>query len=494
MIQYSQIDSPMSPQSFISVIARRFKLIATIFVGIVAAVVGTTFILPPIYKTSAKIIVNYRDDWEKMGDRVSMKSSYDIVASELTILKTRGIIEPVVRSLGLDQGKKPARNEQERVQRHEQAIAQSGADLNVEREKDTNILVVTYGDRDPGRAADVVNAVVRQYIKRRPLISRDERALEFFDKLIVDLQQRIDALEAKSQQYKSSEKVLLPEKQTQILFSTLADFDQEITRVRTARIAKEARLGVVRQQIRDGYNISIPNTEAGASASKMEYLNELKKTLLGLQLKKTTLARKYTEKHPEMVVLTRDIENTKQKIRQEVEEIIRVEETDVRAMRAQEQELMRSRARVAASISDMSRKEYELGRRTQGLDQLKTVLNSLIAQRERALAAARKKEFLVQARLLEQAPVPFKPASPNKKLYAALSLMLGFIVSFGAAFFVEYFDHSVHTAEDAQYCLGIPVLATIQDVQPQYLDQPKFVPNRNIVFRELNHIIDNRGV
>ena len=113
------------------------------------------------------------------------------------------------------------------------------------------------------------------------------------------------------------------------------------------------------------------------------------------------------------------------------------------------------------------------------------VLNSLITQREQALAAARKKEYLVQARLLEKAAVPYKAAAPNKRLYAALSLMLGFIVSFGVGFFVEYFDHSVHTAEDAHYCLGIPVLATIQDVQPRHLAQPEFVPNKNILFKEL---------
>ena len=258
MIQYSEIDSPMSPQSFLRVIARRFKLMATVFGSIVVAVVGAAFLLPPTYKSAAKIIVNYQDDWEKMGGQVSSKASYDIVASELSILKTRGILEPVVRGLGLDQSEDEPKNEQERVQQHEKAIAELGADLKAEREQDTNILVVSYGDRDPERAADVVNAVVAQYIKRRPLISRDERALEFFDKLIADLEQRIDVMDEASQNFKSREKVLLPEKQTQILFTTLADFDQEITRVRTERIAKESRLQAIGQQIRNGDNISIP--------------------------------------------------------------------------------------------------------------------------------------------------------------------------------------------------------------------------------------------
>ncbi len=491
MIQYNQMDSPMSPQSLLRIIARRFKLMGVIFLSIVIAVVGAAVLMPPTYESAAKVIVNYQDDWEKLSSQTGMKAAYDVVASELAILKTRSIIEPVVRAFGLDAMEDEPKNELERVQNYEQAIAQLTTDLKAEREQNTNILVVSYGDRDPQRAAAVVNAVVAQYIKRRPLISRDERALEFFDKLIDDLEGRIDVLETRSQEYKSREKVLLPEKQTQILFTTLAEFDQEITRVRTARIAKESRLQVIRRQIGEGYTISIPNTEAGNSLSKMEYLNELRKTLLNLEMKKSALGRKYTEKHPEMLVLTRDIANTRESIRREVNELIRVEETDVLAMKAQERELMRSRDAVAASISDMSRKEYELDKRTYSLEQLKTVLNSLITQREQALAAARKKEYLVQARLLEAGAVPFKPTKPNKRLYAALGLMLGFFVSFSAAFIVEYFDHSVHTAEDAQYCLGIPVLATIQDVEPQTLAEPTVVANEHITFKELNHVVEN---
>ena len=135
-------------------------------------------------------------------------------------------------------------------------------------------------------------------------------------------------MDAKSQDFKSREKVLIPEKQTQILFTTLADFDQEITRVRTERIAKESRLEVIRRQIKNGYEISLPNTESGNSLSKMEHLNELRKTLLDLELKRNSMARKYTEQHPDMLVAARDIENTKQNIKREVNELVRVEETD----------------------------------------------------------------------------------------------------------------------------------------------------------------------
>jgi uncharacterized protein involved in exopolysaccharide biosynthesis len=309
--------------------------------------------------------------------------------------------------------------------------------------------------------------------------------VQFLNAQIDELETRIDSLEHKSQMYKSAARVIAPEKQSQILFTTLADFDQEITRVRTERIAKESRLRVIKAQLEKGDVLSIP-AESSNSLSKMEYLNALRKTALELELKKSQLAQKYTQKHPEMMAVMQDIHNTNAKIKGEISEIIQLEETDVRAIQAQERELLRARAEVSSSIADMSRKEYELGKHTISIDELKKVHATLIEQREHAFAAARKKEHLVQARVLEEAVTPFKPSKPNKKLYLALGLMLGSVVSFAVAFFVEYFDHAVHTAEDAQNCLGLPLLATIQDVRPEAFVQLQPKSEKKTVFKALD--------
>ncbi len=479
MIQYSHLDSPMSPQSFMSILARRFKLVVFAFVAIVGAVTLATFVMPPVYNASARLFVSYQDDYEKATNPTINRVPYDVIATELAILKTRGIIEPVVKNLALADSIMPP------DMAHQQAVARLAADLKVEREKDTSILTISYEDNDPFRAAQIVNEAVRQYLRQRPSLSKDESAVQFLTTQIAELEARIDSLEHKSQLYKSKTRVIAPERQSQILFTTLADFDQEITRVRTERIAKESRLRVIKSQLANGAVTSIP-AESSNSLSKMEYLNELRKTALELELKKNQLAQKYTDKHPEMIAVTQDITNTTAKIEHEIAEIIRLEETDVRAIRAQENELERTRAQVSNSIADLSRKEYELGKHTISIDELKKVHSALVEQREQAFTAARKKEHLVQARVLEEAVAPFKASKPNKKLYLALGLLLGSVVSVAVAFFVEYFDHAVHTAEDAQNCLGLPLLATIQDVRPEAFVQLQPVSKKKTVFKALD--------
>lgn len=468
MNSYSHIDTPMSPQSFMSVIFRRWKLIALVFVLVVASVVGATFLLTPFYEASAKIMVNYQDDYELQIGPTGYRAHYDLIATESTILKTRSIVEPVVDALHLDEpgdGKAPVDPQLE----YEKAVSHVLGKLQVEREQDTNVLLIRYLDEHPYRAMQVVNGVVEQYMKQRPRFSKDDRASEFFDQEIKVIRQRIDSLEFAAHHYKETERILVPDSQSSILFDSMADYDAELTRVRAQRIAKESRLAVLREQMQNGGDISVADTEASASLSKMDYLNELRSRLHTLNMRRNALKQKYTDKHPEVVTVDRDVESTKAEIDAELKKIIGAEETDVRALRAQETELMQSVNNVTHQIAELARKEYELNKRSIGIDDLRQVYSMLLGQREQARIAENKKEFLVHARVLEDAVLPIKPVKPNKRIYAALGLMLGFVVAFGLAFFVEYFDHSVHTPDDAVHSTGLPLLAVISDVHPRVL-------------------------
>jgi uncharacterized protein involved in exopolysaccharide biosynthesis len=205
----------------------------------------------------------------------------------------------------------------------------------------------------------------------------------------------------------------------------------------------------------------------------MDYLNELRSKLLQLELQKSQLSKRFTEKHPDMVAIQRDVTMTERKIQSEMDKIIEAEQTAVRALRASENALAQRMNQVANSVSELSQQQYELGMLTIGVEDLKEVYSMLIRQREEARIAANRKEYLVQVRLLEPAMIPIKAAKPNKPLLLALGVVLGAILAFGVAFFIEYFDHSVNTAEDAQQCLGLPILATIPEFQQRFLASPE---------------------
>ena len=482
MIEYSHYNSPMSPQSFLYILYRRRKLILTLFIGLVAGTIALTFILPPVYESKAQIMVNYQSDQEKnylFGTHGSSRVPYNQLESEVVILESREILEQVIEQTGLDLPfMNPAQKKYTEQQKLDYAYIQLKKKLNVERERDTNILNISYSADDPHLAAQVVERIISSYMAKRSRLARDERASEFLDKQIADIRKQIDAIESSGFRYKQSEKVMVPDKQSEILFNQLADFDQELTKVRSRRIAKEARLNTIASELRNGTVATLPNTEASESLSKMEYLNQLRKTQLDLELHKNSLKKKYTDKHPDVITVNQDIEQVKAKIDSEIEEIIASERTGIQALKATEEEIQNRMKTVANEISDLSKKDYQLGMMTIGIQDLKEVYSMLIRQREEARIAANRKEHLVQVRLLEPAIVPIKPSKPNKPLFAAIALVLGTVISLGTAFFIEYFDHSVNTVEDAQYCLGLPILASISDVDSRLLRPQVIQPGR----------------
>lgn len=481
MIEYGKYDSPISTFSFMNILLKRRKIIALLFVLIVATFTGAAFILPSVYRSSAKVLVNYQGENEKtylLGvNQTDGQQRYDKIGAELVIMKMRSVLEPVVLEFGLDKKllqenkhftnlqKKGELTEQDSRLIQNEAIAGLAKKLTIEREKDTNILSVSFEDRDPVFAAQVVDKVVEEYIKQRPAIDRDTRAFEFFETQIQEIEKQIADLEKKGMSYKSQEKVLQPDQQTQILFSSVADFDKELTKVRAERIAKEARLQVISDQLVRGEDVAFPNTQSSEQAGRLDYLNDLKMALLELEMKKSSLQQKYTAKHPEVLLVNQDIDATKQKIRTEVNEIIRAEETSVKALKAAEQALGGRMNQVVNSVAELSRQEYELGKLTIGIDDLREVYSMLIKQREEARITASKKEYLVQVRLLEPPSVAFKPVKPNKILFMSIALVLGVIISIGSALFIEMFDPSVNTVEDVQHCLGLPILAAIPDFE-----------------------------
>ena len=497
MIEYSRYDSPISPFGFVSILHKRRKLVMFLFLIVFVTIVGASFVLPPVYRSDAKLMIKYQDDSEKeylLDLNQAGGAGYDRIASELVIVKMRSVLEPVVSELGLDS--EPAKDSKvdgffkaiglrkEAVAAdaagtmlHNQAIIKLAHDLQVEREKDTNVLVLGYESDDPVKAAGVIDKVINEYQKQRPKLDRDERAYEFFDNQIQEIEGRIAKLEQQGMMYKSREKVLSPDNQTQILISSAGDFDKELTKIRSQRMATEARLKVVRDQLARGEEIAFPNMESSEKVGRMDYLNELKKTLLELELEKNAMSKKYTEKHPEMVRVQQDIEATRLKIRNEVDEFIRAEETSVRAMYAAEQAITGRMNQVVNSISDLSRQEYELGKLSIGIEDLRQVCSMLIRQREEARIAASKQEYLVQIRVIEPAMVAPHPVKPNKPLFAGLALILGIVVSLGGVFVLEMFDHSVNTVEDARHCLGLPILAAIPEFRAEQAQ--KWVPRLN---------------
>ena len=68
-------------------------------------------------------------------------------------------------------------------------------------------------------------------------------------------------------------------------------------------------------------------------------------------------------------------------------------------------------------------------------------------------------------RIIEAVKVPENPVSPNKKLNIAIAFLLGFMVSVGLSFLLEFLDNTYKNKEQLEKDLEIPVIGAIPNIE-----------------------------
>lgn len=106
---------------------------------------------------------------------------------------------------------------------------------------------------------------------------------------------------------------------------------------------------------------------------------------------------------------------------------------------------------------------------TSGIESQKGVYNTLITQKLETDANRGSKEAEVE--LSDLSRVPTRPASPKKMTVLAGGGILGLGSGLAFAFLLVRLDNKIHTVLQAETLTGLPVLATIRDIQPKILDK-----------------------
>ncbi len=80
-------------------------------------------------------------------------------------------------------------------------------------------------------------------------------------------------------------------------------------------------------------------------------------------------------------------------------------------------------------------------------------------------------------KIVEKAMIPMKPNAANKKRKVMVGILMGLILGYGIALFIEYIDRTIRTEDDVQRYLKLPVLSVV----PKIDDDLKLLEDENKV-------------
>lgn len=324
---------------------------------------------------------------------------------------------------------------------------------------ETRLVEVSYASRHPVLAADVVNALVEEFISYsiETKYEATQQTSEFLSEEIAKLRDDMGAKERDLQRYGEEKKLLFLNKDESSVVTKFSDVSSALTEAQVDRIKKES-------MFRELKGLSLDTLP--------QYIDN--PLIQGLKTSYTQTKNEYDEKikvfkpdYPEMVKLKARLDSMKSELESEIRKAVDASEADFRAAQKKEGSLqnMLETQRTEVSKTDSNAILYNSLRIE--VENMRNLLNSLTAKQNETLVSARLGGLRTSnIKIIDRALVPGGPFTPNTRLNLLMALLVGLIGGLGLVFLTEYLDNTVKGPEDAEKLTGLPSLGIIPFLEP----------------------------
>ncbi|MBD3414631.1 MAG: polysaccharide biosynthesis tyrosine autokinase [Candidatus Aminicenantes bacterium] len=326
--------------------------------------------------------------------------------------------------------------------------------LSVSPIEETRLVNVSYSSPHPQLAADVVNAVVEEFINYSVEMRYEatQQASEFLNEQIAQLRSELSAKEREIQRYGEEKELLYLSDQESSVVSKFGDLDSALTQAQIERIKAESAF----LELRDLEVDSLPQYISNPVIQNLK--TEYNQMLNTYQEKLKTFKPSY----PEMVSLSARIDSMRDQLKDEIQKAVKAAESDYRAAVKEENKLQGLLAEQRKDVIKMNNNAILYNSLKIEIENKRDLLNSLLARQNETLVSARLRGLKSSnIKIIDTALVPGGPYYPNKSRSLMLGLLLGLFVGVGLAFLIDYVDNTIKDPEEAERLIDLPSLGVI---------------------------------
>ena len=402
--------------------------------------------------------------------------------SEVALLLSRDLLEEVVDKCGLASKPLPVWSKLlggwslSKEQRVDKAVRRLADKLDIEVEKMSNIISVSYDSSDPELAAQVVRTLSDVYLKKHAAVHRPPGPYEFFENETEQYRKKLAQSEAQLVSFTKSGGVVSAQLETAVVLQKLNDLE-------AMHVETQAAIAEARQKMRwlDAKQASmLPRmTTQVMTVDNAQLLQQLKGTLLELELKRTALLEKFAPDYRPVKEIETEIAQTRDAIAGAEKAQWRQETTD----RDPNFELVREElTKTSAALAGLEARTVALARgvqtfqtKAQWFEQQGMVQDDLLRatkvaednyllylrkQEEARISNALDTRGILNVTVAQAAAVPSLPTHSNV-WYVALGGLLAGLGSIGLAFGFDSLDTTLRTPGEVESVLNIPLLAAL---------------------------------
>jgi succinoglycan biosynthesis transport protein ExoP len=418
----------------------KIRLIGIVVVTTLIAVV-VAFSLPKEYESS---ILMRTKSQKTNGISMQAASALAILGgsapnatqSYIELMKSRSVLEPVIAQLTWP--KEPP-----------QAADFAKSTLQIQNTKGTDLIEVKAKGRTPEEAQMIVTGVIDNFQQLLTAQSQSEQSLmvKFLTDRLAIVKKDMEQAEQNLEAFRQQSKVFVPDEQAKASIKKLTDYDQKLAQIQVQNEADQAKLQGVNSQLAK-QNIAL----AQYGLSDNPEIEQLRSTIVTKQIALIGLQQKYTDKHPNVILAQKEIDELNSKMQAQVDNSIQAGTNTLNPVQGgllkdkvmTETELLAGQASVDAIQKIQSQNEQEISQLSAssltyiGLERqakiTQEVYTVLIKNYEQAKIQEAMESMDIQ--VIDPANLPVKPSGPNKRLIAAIGGVIGVMIAFGYTVFL----------------------------------------------------------
>lgn len=469
-------------RDFVAIGFRHKRLLVLSFLGIFLGVLLSALFLPARYRAETKLLVKR----ERLDPVVSPEQnapmmfkdtvSEEELNSEVELIESDDVLRKVVVECGLDRKKSLFSAWQNQDTRTAKAVRRIKAELSVDPIRKTNIISVGYESESPQQAAFVLDTLNRVYVQKHLEVHHPTGQVKFFEQETEQYKKSLNDAEKKLQEFSDQLGGVAPAQMRDLTLQKLAEFNATLETTRAEIKGTNNRIADLERQ-----QAATPSrlTTQMKKGDNPQVLEQLKATLMSLELKRTELLTKYQPSYPLVQEVDKQISDTRTALAKEEGSPVSEETTD---QNPTYQWINSELAKAKADLSGLQARERATqaivdvyAAKARQLDEKGIMQQDLLrtekANEENYLLYLKKSEeariadALDATHILNVAVVqaPFVPALPSRSpwIFCLVGLLMASVASIGLVLVVDYLDQSFRTPSEVSAELGIPVLAAV---------------------------------
>ncbi|MDX2029994.1 MAG: polysaccharide biosynthesis tyrosine autokinase [Blastocatellia bacterium] len=452
-----------SVREYWRILSRHKWIILTTLAVLVTIVTIGTMLTRPVYQAEAKVEIGMDATRILPGQRIMEVETANVfnplfLNTQVDILRSRDLSRRVIQRLNLGDSEEFKARTPETLSDNEKEVKLVNAfqrRYNVAVGRQSRIVSLAFDAYDPKLAADVANAVAQEYIgwSMENRLQGVGTAKEFLIKRVGEAKEQVQKSEEAYAKYLAEHKIISLDDKSSITIQRAEELNRQLAELQNERRTAEA----LYQRSREVPADELPPVMNDPSVQGLA--RELSKQKQEL----ANLSAKYQPGFPAVKQVQEQVKQLEVQLAEQKQKIVKNIETQYQVARKREDDLKSAFGQSKGEAIQQNRESVELNMLRQNAETDRKVYEDM---QQRLQQAEVESEFRpTNVRIIQNAEVPIGPIKPNKILNIGLSLIIGLGLGIGLAFFREYLNNTINTAEDVERILQLPSLGAIPSLQ-----------------------------